>query len=122
MRLRQTCKWVLVLGLGLPAGAFAHARLEQAEPAKRAALSAAPTQIRLKFNESVEAGYSRITVEDATGAAIAEGVEPGADARSLELRLPALPPGEYRVRFRALSVDGHVIEADYPFRIKPATP
>ena len=119
---RQICSWVLMASLAVPGLASAHARLEKSEPAKRAELKAAPRLIRLTFNEAVEVGYSKITVEDASGKALGSGAEPGASARSIELPLPSLPPGEYRVRYRALSVDGHVIEADYPFRIKPGSP
>ena len=122
MRQRWICAWMLMTSLALPGHAVAHARLEKAEPAKRAALKAAPSQIRLTFNESVEAGYSKITVEDAAGKALEAGAAPGPDARSIELALPPLPPGEYRVRYRALSVDGHVIEADYRFSIKATAP
>ena len=122
MRQRLMCGWLLVASIALPGIAWAHARLEKAEPAKRAELKTAPAKIRLTFNESVEASYSKITVEDAAGKSLESGAAPGADARSIELALPALPPGEYRVRYRALSVDGHVIEADYPFRIKAASP
>ena len=114
--------WMLVASLALPGSALAHARLEKAEPAKRSELKTAPSQIRLTFNESIEAGYSRITVENAAGEALAAGAAPGPNARSIELPLPALAPGGYRVRYRALSVDGHVIEADYRFHLKATSP
>ena len=122
MRHRWICGWTLVASLALPGMALAHARLEKAEPAKRAELKTAPAQIRLTFNESVEAAYSKIIVEDAAGKALASGATPGPYARSIELAVPPLPPGAYRVRYRALSVDGHVIEADYAFRIKATAP
>jgi methionine-rich copper-binding protein CopC len=31
-----------------------------------------------------------------------------------------LPPGQYKVRFRVLSVDGHVVEEEFPFTIREA--
>lgn len=120
--MRQLLRWMLLASLVLPASVLAHARLEKAEPARRAELKTAPTKIHLTFNESVEAAYSNIMLLDAAGETLASGARPGATARSVELALPALPAGEYRVRYRALSVDGHVIEADYPFRVKSATP
>ena len=32
--------------------------------------------------------------------------------------LPALDPGTYTVRFRVLSVDGHIVEGNFSFMIK----
>ena len=33
---------------------------------------------------------------------------------------PNLDPGRYTVRFRVLSVDGHVVESSYTFTVKAA--
>jgi methionine-rich copper-binding protein CopC len=40
------------------------------------------------------------------------------DAKRLSLSLPPLGPGRYTVRFRVLSVDGHVVESNLTFTIK----
>ena len=35
----------------------------------------------------------------------------------LRVSLPALPPGRYKVAWRVLSIDSHVTEGDFTFRI-----
>jgi hypothetical protein len=41
-----------------------------------------------------------------------------ADARQLSVVLPALGAGTYTVKFRVLSVDGHVAESAFTFTIR----
>jgi len=40
------------------------------------------------------------------------------DSKRLSLSLPPLGPGRYTVRFRVLSVDGHVVESSFWFSVK----
>ena len=51
---------------------LAHAMLVKAEPARRAALAKAPTQVRLWFNEGVEKDYAALTVLDESKRGITE--------------------------------------------------
>ena len=111
-----------VLGGAGPAGA--HAFLVKSVPAARATLSRAPERVQLWFNERLEPAYSSISVENAAGAQVDEryGSVSAEDPRRLDLSLPGLPPGKYLVRFRVLSVDGHIVESTVPFTIRPSTP
>lgn len=99
---------------------FAHAALTKAEPARRAVLTASPKQVRLWFNEEIEADYASLSLHDANGKALTEKkplVHPD-DAKSIYLELPELVGGQYTVKFRVLSVDGHVVDSEYKFTIK----
>jgi len=40
------------------------------------------------------------------------------DRKSIVLPLPELTPGKYSVKFRVLSVDGHVVESYFDFSVK----
>ena len=74
----------------------------------------------LAFNERVEGRFSRVSVWDAKGAQVDlkdVEVDPE-DPKQLTVGLPALEPGTYTVRFRFLSVDGHVVESQFPFTIR----
>jgi methionine-rich copper-binding protein CopC len=82
---------------------------------------AAPHELRLKFNEPVEAALSTITLVDAGGAAMALG--PAAtdpkDASVLVAAVKApLAPGGYRVRWKAVSADTHKTGGDFTFQVK----
>jgi methionine-rich copper-binding protein CopC len=115
----------LVMSVGLPSGtALAHAMLVKAEPARRAALTRAPSQVRLWFNEGIEKDYASLAVQDAAKATVTE-IKPHVaadDPKSIVLPLPELEAGKYTVKFRVLSVDGHVVDSSYDFTVKSKAP
>ena len=111
----------LVLTLLLPAVADAHAVLVKSSPARRAVLALPPTRVELTFNERLEPAYSTVSVW-ATGEKRVDDdkiVVGPTDPRRLSVGLPSLEPGTYTVKFRVLSVDGHLVEGTYPFEIRP---
>ena len=104
--------------------ALAHAMLVKAEPARRASLTVTPAQVRLWFNEEVEKDYAALTVLNADKAPVTE-VKPHTapdDPKAIVLPLPELAPGKYTVKFRVLSVDGHVVDSSYDFTVKSKAP
>ena len=100
--------------------ALAHAMLVKAEPARRAQLTQTPAQVRLWFNEEVEKDYASLTVLDPAKAPVTEAKPHIAtdDPKAIVLSLPELEPGKYTVKFRVLSVDGHVVDSSYDFTVK----
>ncbi|MGH7391185.1 MAG: copper resistance CopC family protein, partial [Candidatus Rokuibacteriota bacterium] len=100
--------------------AGAHAALVASSPARRATLAEPPARVELTFSERLEPAYARLAVEDASGARVDRGDAAVArdDARRLAVTLGPLGPGIYRVRFRVLSVDGHVVESTFPFTVR----
>ena len=108
------------LGLALVDAALAHALLVASSPARRAVLSHPPARVELWFNERLESAYSTLSVETAAGVPVDRGdvtVGPD-DPRKLSVTLPALASGRYVVRYRALSVDGHLVESSFVFSVK----
>jgi methionine-rich copper-binding protein CopC len=102
----------------------AHARLVKSVPADDAELSTVPGAVVLTFNESPEHSFSSVQLLDAAGTLVeTPALGRGDTPDSLVLPLPAaLPAGAYTVKYRVLSVDGHVVEGRLVFRIsaKPA--
>lgn len=108
------------LGLAFVEAADAHAFLLTSSPARRAVLSHTPARAALWFNERLESAYSTVSVETEAGARVDRGdvtVGPD-DPRKLSVTLPALEPGRYVVRYRVLSVDGHLVESSFVFSVK----
>jgi copper resistance protein C len=100
--------------------ALAHSMLVKAEPPRRAVLAKSPTQVQLWFNEEIEGDYASLVVLDAEKHPVTE-VKPKLapeDRKSIVLPLPELTPGKYSVKFRVLSVDGHVVESYFDFSVK----
>lgn len=117
MRFLTACLITLAL---LPASALSHAVLVKAVPAQRAALTEPPSRVELWFNERLEPAYSRASVTNEAGAQIdlRDATVAKDDPKRLSLSLPPLGPGRYTVRFRVLSVDGHVVESNLTFTVK----
>ena len=102
------------------APALAHSMLVKAEPPRRAVLAKTPAQVRLWFNEELEGEYTSLIVLDAEKHPVTE-IKPQLaqdDPKSIVLPLPELTPGKYSVKFRVLSVDGHVVESSFDFTVK----
>ena len=118
----------LVMALSLWAGlhsapALAHAMLTKAEPPRRAQLTQPPSQVRLWFNEEVEKDYASLAVSHADKPVTEVKPQVSADdPKSILLPLPQLSPGKYTVKFRVLSVDGHVVDSSYDFTVKSKAP
>ena len=105
----------------LPAIAGAHAVLVKSSPARRAVLALPPARVALTFNERLEPAYSKVSVWAEGNTQVDDGkivVAPD-DPRRLSVGLPPLARGIYTVKFRVLSVDGHLVEGTYPFEIRP---
>jgi methionine-rich copper-binding protein CopC len=111
---------VLGLAWGAAAG-LAHSFLERAEPRAGSTVKNAPAEVRLRFTERLEAAFSTVRVTDDGGRRVDRG-EARMDAGApRELRVPLEPigPGRYAVHWRVLSVDSHVVEGSFTFRVAP---
>jgi len=115
---------IALIGLSLltPAVAFAHAYLVKSVPASRATLFNSPGKIQLWFNERLEPKYSFASVLDPDGKRVDsdDAHVLAEDPKRLAIGVKKLPAGKYIVKFRVLSVDGHVVEQSFPFTIREA--
>jgi copper resistance protein C len=111
------------LGLALaPVTGWTHAMLVKSIPARRAVLLKAPDRVQLWFSERLEPQFATLSVWDAAGARVDAGdAAVGTDdPKRLAVGLRPLAPGAYTVKFRVLSVDGHVVESEFGFRLRPS--
>jgi methionine-rich copper-binding protein CopC len=117
---RNTCL-ILLLGAVAVARLYAHAFVDHAEPAVGSKVKQIPLEVRLWFTEPVEPVLSSIRVFDAKGRQIdKKDAHPDAKNKALlRVSLPLLTPGTYRVVWRAVSMDTHVTNGDFTFRIIP---
>jgi methionine-rich copper-binding protein CopC len=113
--------WAALWAAGAPSPVFAHAFLDHATPAVGSTIHAPPARVELWFTEELEPAFSTVRVLDQTNQRRDKGdakVDPR-DPTALQVSLPALAPGRYRVEWRVLSVDTHVTEGDFTFVIAP---
>ena len=120
----------IAIALLLPAApAQAHAALVRSDPSDGAALSLAPSAVRLAFNEPVSAigPGLRVFAIDGTRVDLARAPERAdidtADPSVLAVALPTdLPDGGYVVAWRVRSADGHAVSGTLRFTVGDATP
>ena len=120
--LRMLCRALacfVVIGLA-PDQASAHAYLVKAVPAQRATIFAAPARVQLWFNERLEPKFCTVSLTDSAGKAVDQGDLKVAadDPKQLSVGLNPITAGTYQVKFRVLSVDGHVVENHFPFTVR----
>lgn len=118
----KTTLLTAVIGLAALTPAWAHAFIDHASPAVGGAVKASPPEVRVWFTEALEAGFSRLQVFDATNREVdkKDARVDQKNPREISVSLPAaLPAGTYRVVWRAVSVDTHVTQGDFTFRVEP---
>ncbi len=111
---------ILTMAL-VASGAGAHAFLDHASPAVGSTVHASPALVRLWFSQELEPAFSTVKVLSADGKQVDKQDKrvDRADAAVLQVSVPQLAPGRYRVVWRALSVDTHVTEGDFTFDVAP---
>jgi len=111
----------LLVGLSCPVPPVgAHASLVRSVPAHRAVLGQMPERVQLWFNERLEPAYSTVSVWNEAGAQVdARDVTVGPDdPRRLSVTVETRQPGPYTVKYRVLSVDGHIVDNRFTFTVK----
>ena len=97
----------------------AHVFLEHSNPAVGGKIHSAPATVRICFTEPIEPAFSSIQVFDATGKQV-DKKDTHSDRSScslLQISLPTLGPGTYKVAWGVVSVDAHVTKGDFSFQI-----
>lgn len=116
---------LVLLLAGAPVPVFAHADLQQAEPAAGAAVPAPPAELRLRFTEPLDRSATRVEIIDERGQRLGTpdpSIGPPND-RLLTVELEGLGEGVYTVRWWSLSqVDGHRWQGIYRFGVGRTPP
>jgi len=110
---------LLITLLG-PAPAWACQLLVRSTPAARAVLRRAPDHVSLWFSERLEPAFARLSVWGADGTQVdLEDAQVTIDEpKKVSVSLRPLSPGTHTVRYRILSVDGHVVESAFTFTLR----
>ena len=112
---------IVLLGLGLTLAsapmAAAHDQIISSTPTSGQRLEAVPPSIEIRFNGTLLNLGHEVRVIDA-GAKNWVQVAPVLEGETLRQPLPSgMPDGEYQVRWRVVSSDGHPINGTYAFLV-----
>ena len=97
----------------------AHVFLERSDPAVGSKIHSVPAAVRIWFTAAIDPALSRIQVFDATGKQVDKNnTHSDPSSRSLlQISLPRLGPGTYKVGWDVVSVDTHATKGDFTFHI-----
>jgi methionine-rich copper-binding protein CopC len=110
----------LAIVLGTAAPGWGHVFPDHSEPRVGHTVDVAPPLVRIWFDGDLEPVFSTVRVEGPDNTRVDLGdarVDPH-DPTLLEVSLPRLPSGPYRVVWSAVARDGHRTEGSFPFRVE----
>ncbi len=111
--------FMLVIVL-LPAVVRGHAYPDHADPKVGSTVAVAPTVVRIWFDSALEPAFSTIMVHNVKDEMVdkRDGRVDPSDPTLLEISLPPLPPGVYRVFWNVVARDTHRTSGSFVFTIK----
>jgi copper transport protein len=114
---------VLAVALLAPSSAAAHVTLQAAEPVTQSQLEAAPTEIRLRFNQPVTVTSGAVQVLAADGTLLSGVARIEAGGHVVVAPVSRIVSGQaYTVRWRVIGADGHSPAGVYTFGVGVAAP
>ncbi|MDQ6959931.1 MAG: copper resistance protein CopC [Mariprofundaceae bacterium] len=118
------CLLVAAFLAATPPFAWAHAFPEHQTPGAGAELGQSPKAVTIRFDRAVEAAFSFLRVENASGKRVDTNDSHAMQGRAdtLVVTLRALVDGRYHVYWTAVARDGHRTKGDYVFTVRKAAP
>ncbi len=102
-----------------PLFAEAHAIITDSEPAVNAAVAGGDVTIKLRFNSRLDFMRSKLTLIHPDQSVQPLTLQPQDAPDVLLSEATGLMPGDYRLRWQVLSIDGHITRGDIPFTVQP---
>ena len=101
------------------AAIHAHSSLLSSKPGAGESAAASPARVELVFSVRVQPAMSSISLTGPGGTRMTSGpLQAAPDGKTVWVDLEdPLPPGEYKVEWRALSADDHTIKGDFAFSV-----
>jgi methionine-rich copper-binding protein CopC len=104
----------------MPGSARAHAIIVAAQPAMNATVAPGEIAIRLDFNSRLDSRRSSLRLQRPDGTAAAVVLTPGGPPGVLAGRAELGESGLWKLRWQALSLDGHITRGEVIFSVRDA--
>jgi copper resistance protein C len=98
--------------------AQAHAVIIESAPAVGATISTGDVDVTLHYNSRIDHQRSRLTLISGEGTSQLLAIIPDSAPDIVAAKIPNLAPGQYRLRWQVLAIDGHLTRGDIPFSVK----
>jgi methionine-rich copper-binding protein CopC len=111
---------LLIFLLASPGVSLGHAFPDHSDPRVGSTVSGSPASVRIWFDSDLEPAFSTMMVHSANNVMVDKGDSrvDQADPKLLEVSVPRLPPGTYRVIWNVVARDGHRTMGDFTFSVK----
>ena len=108
----------LILATGATTMGSAHSFPQQENPSAGQHLTVMPSQVSIRFDAPIEKIFAKLEVLDSDGKPHTVGApEVNSQARTLSIKVAALRPGEYTVKWGVVCIDSHHTEGSYVFTV-----
>lgn len=106
------------LVMAMPLLANAHAYLVSSDPPHKATLAAAPTRLKLKFSEPIEAAFIKLALQR-DGVLLKQTLKAsaGPDKRVVIVETNVTGAGSYQLDWSIVARDGHRTEGNVMFNV-----
>ena len=109
---------LLAIVLSSPIMATAHSFPEKESPSAGQNVTSPPSEVVIDFDAPIEKLFAKLEVEGADGSNLAVGTPQVADnGTRLSVKVPALKPGDYTVKWAVVCIDTHHTQGSYTFTV-----
>jgi methionine-rich copper-binding protein CopC len=109
---------ILTIVVSNPILAAAHSFPEKEIPSAGQNVTSPPSEVVIDFDAPIEKLFAKLEVAGADGQNLAVGTPQVADdGRQLSVKLGALKPGDYTVKWAVVCIDTHHTQGSYTFTV-----
>jgi methionine-rich copper-binding protein CopC len=118
MKLVQRAALALIAIVTFASPVLAHCFPDSFTPSAASSLTTPPSHVSVHFDNPFDSAGTSVRVLNKNGDLVSGAGTPSSDNRSLTVPLKQLSPGQYFVKWRALSKDGDHTMGAYTFTVK----
>ena len=109
---------LVAIGVGIPLAVSAHSFPDKETPSAGQQVASPPPAIVIHFDAPIEKLFAKVEVTGADGKNEAVGApQVSDDGRELSVKVGALKPGEYLVKWAVVCIDAHHTQGSYSFTV-----
>ena len=109
---------ILAIVLSSPILASAHSFPEKETPSAGQMVASPPSEVVIDFDAPIEKLFAKLEVDAADGTNQGAGApQVSDDGLRLSVKVPALKPGDYTVKWAVVGIDTHHTEGSYTFSV-----
>jgi methionine-rich copper-binding protein CopC len=109
---------LLAIGVSSPMKAWAHSFPEKENPPAGAKVASPPSEVVIDFDAPIEKLFAKLEVTGADGVNQAVGTpQISDDGIRMSVKVGALKPGDYTVKWAVVGIDTHHTNGSYTFTV-----